>query len=230
MANKMHSMHISRVLIMVALVISVALFCSAPVYAFDNVTLTVSQSFNKTGEIPGGFDGSRDYILTAADPGNPMPAKSAGGEYRFTLKEDDELVFTTSTGGPVSEPALYFTHAGVYEYTVQPLTAEPDSRYEFEDTVYTVRIYVENNASGENGLRVMRIVCDNNQGEKPDYIRYHCSFTGKAPSGETEKSSGIKTGDTSNIAIWISVLAMSIIMLMVILLRRRRGDKEDRKK
>lgn len=232
----MHSLHIDRVLVLAALILSVVLLCSAPSYAdtSGNVTLAVGQSFNKTGEIPDDFDGSRQYEFSANDSGDPMPNGQTGGTYVFTLTDDQELVFTTSgDGGKVSEPALYFTHAGVFEYTVKPLTAEPDENYTFENTVYTVRIYVENNPLKAGDLIVRKIVCENNQGEKPDYIRYHCSYTGPAPEpDEPDKpdkpvvTPGINTGDYSNLTLWVSVLALAVSMFFFMIFR---GRKENRR-
>lgn len=232
---------------------SAVMLCSALTYAdtSGNVTLSVGQSFNVIGTTENGFTNSRDYQLTAADASNPMPGGKYGGAYTFTLSGDQEHVFTTSgDGGTVSEPALYFSNAGVFEYTVKPLTTEPNSKYDYEDTTYTVRIYVKNNPLKSGELIVEKIVCENNQGEKPDYIRYHCSYKGEAPApviddqpentepdtspADDDDTAGegklIKTGDTSNLMIWAVTFVMVTAMLVIMLFRRRRENNENRSK
>ena len=234
-----------HILILTVLALSTVMLCSAQTFAdtSGNVTLSVGQSFNVMGTTEEGFSDSRDYQLTASDSSNPMPAGTSGGAYTFTLTGDDEHVFTTSgDGGTVNEPALYFSHAGVYEYKLMPLTTEPDERYDYEDTTYTVRIYVKNNPLKSGDLIVEKIVCENNQGEKPDYVRYHCSYKGEAidpdddPDDEddTDKDKGpdkgnkTKTGDTSNIVMWAVTFALVSAMLMILLIRRRReNDRTD---
>ena len=236
-------MHIHHILILAVLVLSTVMLCSVYTYAdtSGNVTLSIGQSYNIMGETEGGFSNSRDYQLTAADSSNPMPDGKLGGTYTFTLSGDEELVFTTSVdGGTVSEPALYFSHAGVDEYTVKPLTQAPSERYTYEDTTYIVKIYVKNNPLEAGDLIVEKIVCENNQGEKPDYIRYHCSYKGEAPvpeededddpdeGGDPDKGTATKTGDTSNIVMWAVTFALVAAMLMILLFRRHRENKMNR--
>lgn len=236
MIHRIQRIRIVHILIMAVLILSAVMLCSAHTFAdtSGNVTLSVGQSFNVMGTTGEDFNDSRDYQLTALDPSNPMPADSEGGVYTFTLTGDDEHVFTTSgDGGTVDEPALYFSHAGVYEYTLEPLTTEPDERYEYEDTTYTVRIYVKNNPLKSGDLIVEKIVGENNQGEKPDYIRYHCSYKGEPapPEGDKDdpdKGSRVKTGDTSGIVMWSVTFALVTAMLIFLLIRRRRDNEDNR--
>ncbi len=234
MIHKMQRMHIDHIAILAVLILSMVMLCSAHTYAdtSGNVTLSVGQSFNVMGTTEDGFTNSREYQLSANDASNPMPGGASGGAYTFTLSGDQEHVFTTSgDGGAVSEPALYFSHAGVYEYTVKPLTQAPSDKYTYEDTTYTVRIYVKNNPLEAGDLIVEKIVCENNQGEKPDYIRYHCSYKGEAPvpeedeGGDPDKGTATKTGDTSNIVMWAVTFALVAAMLMILLFRRHRENK-----
>ena len=238
MIHRMQRIRIVHILVMTVLVISTVMLCSAHTFAdtSGNVTLSVGQSFNVMGTTEAGFSNSRDYQLTANAASNPMPGGTSGGAYTFTLSGDAEHIFTTSgDGGKVNEPALYFSHAGVYEYTVKPLTAAPNARYSYEDTTYTVRIYVENNPLKSGDLIVKKIVCDNNQGEKPDYIRYHCSYKGEAATNDDEeededsdKGTAARTGDTSNLVMWSVILALVTAMLIFLLVKRHREDKENR--
>ena len=222
-------MHIGHIVIVAVLVLSTVMLCSAHIFAdtSGNVTLSIGQSFNIMGTTEAGFSDSRDYQLKAENSSNPMPDGKLGGAYIFTLSGDDELIFTTSgDSGKVSEPALYFSVAGVYEYTVEPLTSAPNERYEYEDTVYTVRIYVKNNPLKPGDLIVERIVCENNQGEKPDYIRYHCSYKGAPPKpDDPDKGTTANTGDTSNVTIWSVTFVLVTAMLLIMLIRRRRENK-----
>lgn len=235
MIHKMQRMHIGHIVILTVLVLSTVMLCSALTYAdtSGNVTLSVGQSFNVMGTTEAGFTNSRDYQMTALDAANPMPGGKNGGSYTFTLSGDEEHIFTTSgDGGTVSEPALYFAHAGVYEYTVEPLTKAPSEKYTYEDTKYTVRIYVKNNPVKAGDLIVEKIVCENNKGEKPDYIRYHCSYKGAPaePEGDKDSDRGTvtKTGDTSNLVMWSVTFAFVTSMLLFLLLRRRRENNKNR--
>ena len=231
MIHRMQRTHIGHAVILAVLVLSTVMLCSAHTFAdtSGNVTLSVGQSFNVMGTTEEGFTDSREYQLSANDASNPMPGGATGGTYTFTLSGDEEHVFTTSgDGGTVSEPALYFSQAGVYEYTVEPLTAAPNDKYSYEDTTYTVRIYVKNNPLKAGDLIVEKIVCENNQGEKPDYIRYHCSYTGDPaePEGDDDpdKDTGTKTGDTSGIVMWSVIFALVTAMLIILLYRRHREN------
>lgn len=110
----------------------------------------------------------------------------------------------------------------------------PSEKYTYEDTTYTVKIYVKNNPLKAGDLIVEKIVCENNQGEKPDYIRYHCSYQGEAPAPEdetdrtTDKGTATKTGDTSNIVMWAATFALVTAMLIILLLRRHREKNMNR--
>lgn len=249
MIHRMQRMHIGHIAFLAVLILSAVMLCSAHTYAdtSGNVTLSVGQSFNVMGEEEEGFSDSRDYQLVANDSSVPMPGGNYGGTYTFTLSGDEEHVFTTSgDGGKVSEPALYFSNPGVYEYTVKPLTSEPNEKYDYEDTTYNVRIYVKNNPLVAGDLIVEKIVCENNQGEKPDYIRYHCSYKGEAvepedpdddPDEDTDDEPGedspkkgtkVKTGDTSALMVWGVTFALVTAMLMILLFRRRRDNNNNR--
>lgn len=225
-------MHIGHKFLLGALIICAVMFCSARVYAdtSGNVTMKVGQSLVKTGQVPDGFNVTREYSLKANDPSNPMPGSKTGGEYRFSLTGDDQIVFTTSgDGGAVAEPAIYFDHAGVYEYTLKPLTGEPGDGYEYEDTVYTVRMYVENNPLKTGDLIVRKIVAVKTDGSKPDVITYHCKYTGPAPDPiDDDDGKKIRTGDTSGLAMWSTICVSMTVMLILLLFRRRRENEHNR--
>lgn len=237
MVSKNRIQKLNHMLAFIAVIMVAGFLCAAPLRVSaltesGNVTVTVYQSFNKMGQSDG-IDDTRSYMLEALDSSNPMPAGSSGGAYTFSLSGDDSCVFETSvTGEAGAEPALYFTHAGVYEYSLTPLTEEPNSRYTYEDTVYTVRVYVENLSDG-SGLAVRKIVCQKSDNEKPDSITYHCSYKGEAENivpdrGKPhEKTNPLKpkTGDTSNIAMWSILLVITSAMLLFFILKRR-NDRE----
>lgn len=140
----------------------------------------------------------------------------------------------TLRGGEEGFFHIYFDYPGTYSYIV---VEEPGSniRIDYDDTVYAVKIFVTEDENGE--LFGTPVVFEDGSFEK----RLGCSFYNEeeitentdtesdnesysSSSGDSESGDSVKTGDNTNILLWLSALAGSFCSIVI--MQRKRGKKE----
>lgn len=166
------------------------------------------------------MDKKGTYEMTALDFDNPMPEGSTDGRYTFSLKGDKQ-----------AELAMTYDHGGVYRYQLRQTTKDAE-RYTYDRAVYIVSVYINN---GENGQLIPQVIVENEQKEKCEDILFENTYTVKTvpatpgtsyqPTGNTDRTL-VNTGDTTNVAIWITMLLIAFGGIVAILLLQRKSAHE----
>lgn len=127
----------------------------------DGVTLAlpVSQIFNVSGTAQKP-DSTFYYVLTAEDADSPMPQGAEDGRYGFTMTGTQDIAL----------PAMTYSHAGTWRYTLALDMAKDDPCYILDTTVYQIDVYVKNTADG--GLAVEAIASFAEDGSKTDSVLF----------------------------------------------------------
>ena len=119
-----------------------------------------------------------------------MPDESDGDRYVFDMKGSEK-----NEVGPIT-----YTRTGIWHYTLKQSVQKEEKGYDYDKQTYEISVYVENLTDG--GLGVQMIVV-NKEGNKVDEIRFKNGYTG-------EKTGNVaRTGDVSDIGLWIILLAVS---------------------
>ncbi len=83
-------------------------------------------------------DGQFSFRLSANDAAYPMPAGAANGV----------LILTNTADGKITIPAITYTAAGVYTYTLTEIAGNAKG-YTYDDTAYTITVTVADDGSGQ---------------------------------------------------------------------------------
>ena len=153
------------------------------------------------------------FRLTAENTANPMPAGSANGTKTVTVIGTGQAQFGTWT----------YTSAGTYRYTVSEINGGIVG-YTYDTTVYTITDEV---AAADGRLVVTRSITSS-AGGTVSQLRFVNTYTSPSEpnppgsgGGSTGKPNppvdGPKTGDFSNPALWISLIAGSCMLLVLII-------------
>ena len=184
----------------------------AALAAQGTATLTVKQAFAGAGA-PGK---TIHYMLTAQPASNPMPAGSGAHGYAFSITGTGEAVI-----GPIA-----FTQAGVYAYEISQATACPCPR-----EAYALKIYVEQDlavsvvALKPDGKKAADIQFAHACGEPAPPPEETTSPETTVPTTKPPVGSGPKTGDQSQIELFIALFCAAAAVLLVslgFLLRKRK--------
>lgn len=121
-----------------------------------------------------------DYTvrLTADSASTPMPAGQTGGSYDVTLNGPGMLRF----------PAISYDHVGIYTYTIRELKGDVE-RCTYDDSVYTVTVYVRNNKD-YTALTTTVVFTDQNGGPKPNNDLFKNVYT-PAPANGNVTPTGV---------------------------------------
>ena len=155
-----------------------------------SVMIPVVQQFETRNKLPDKMNQTFRYELLREEQDAPMPDESDGDRYVFDMKgsENNEV-------GPIT-----YTRAGIWHYTLKQSVQKEEKGYDYDKQTYEISVYVENLTDG--GLGVQMIVV-NKEGNKVDEIRFKNGYTG-------EKTGNVaRTGDVSDIGLWIILLAVS---------------------
>ena len=187
-----------------------------------SIELPVSQLFtveNSNNEsIPMNFN-EFQYTLTAKEPGNPMPEGSTDGAYGFTIKGEREMDL----------PPMVFQSTGRYQYQLEQTGIGTNSRYTYDREVYTITVYIKNQADG--GLSA-EVTAARSNGEKVERMVFHNLYKtegGKAyvpnpakPIGHKNPTNTVRTGDDTNLVLWAGLLLTTGLYLAVIFIKKQR--------
>ena len=190
----------------VILILLACLLVSMAGTAFaDMPTATAVIEIKQIFQVQNGYEASAGlnckYKFKSLDPSNPMPSG---------LNSDGELEFTLS-GISSQSISIEYTHAGLYQYQVQPVIDKVFENYYYDENIYNIDVYVENDG---DGLKTT-IVISNQAGEKYGEIcYYHYYWVHSIP----------KTGDESDPSVFIWTLAASTaaVSVLAFVLRRKK--------
>lgn len=211
---------------------------SLTVFAAGNeaaVTIRINQTFsvNSSRWKP---DSRFVYVLSTEDAGTPMPEDAVNGAYRFTIQDTS----CADVG------AITYDRAGKYVYTVRQIIPSAQTGYTYDDEVYNIVVTVRNQTGG--GLSATVELPVNQEGCKENEIRFENSYYKAVPndsdnsndsknSNDSNDSNGsnhsndsnnpkrIKTGDNSDLTLWITMIAGSFVCLLILFWKRRKGKK-----
>lgn len=180
---------------------------------------------------------------------------SAGTEFRYKIyatdsvapapegadKNGERILNFSGTGTQTQTVEIQFTHAGIYQYTVEPVITNRYENYSYDETKYTVNVYVLNEGDGLNPIVVMYQA--GNTDQKQDSILYQNSYTKPTSStgsqrryptespAESPATSKLivtllpSTGDTGNPVLWLVLIAGSLAAILVLSWRRKKEEK-----
>lgn len=155
-----------------------------------SVMIPVVQQFETRNKLPDKMNQTFRYELLREEQDAPMPDESDGDRYVFDMKGNEK-----NEVGPIT-----YTRAGIWHYTLKQSVQKEEKGYDYDKQTYEISVYVENLTDG--GLGVQMIVV-NKEGNKVDEIRFKNGYTG-------EKTGNVaRTGDVSDIGLWIILLAVS---------------------
>ena len=155
-----------------------------------SVMTPVVQQFETRNKLPDKMNQTFRYELLREEQDAPMPDESDGDRYVFDMKGSEK-----NEVGPIT-----YTRAGIWHYTLKQSVQKEEKGYDYDKQTYEISVYVENLTDG--GLGVQMIVV-NKEGNKVDEIRFKNGYTG-------EKTGNVaRTGDVSDIGLWIILLAVS---------------------
>ena len=155
-----------------------------------SVMIPVVQQFETRNKLPDKRNQTFRYELIREEQDAPMPDESDGDRYVFDMKGSEK-----NEVGPIT-----YTRTGIWHYTLKQSVQKEEKGYDYDKQTYEISVYVENLTDG--GLGVQMIVV-NREGKKVNEIRFKNGYTG-------EKTGNVaRTGDMSDIGLWIILLAVS---------------------
>lgn len=155
-----------------------------------SVMIPVVQQFEARNKLPDKRNQTFRYELIREEQDAPMPDESDGDRYVFDMKGSEKKEI-----GPIT-----YTRTGIWHYTLKQSVQKEEKDYDYDKQTYAISVYVENLADG--GLGVQMIVA-NKEGNKVDEIRFKNGYAG------TKTGNAARTGDVSDIGLWITLLAVS---------------------
>lgn len=195
-----------------------------PVSAFaaDAVNVAIPVSVELSGETPSPEE-TYTVVLQAVDDA-PMPAEN-------TLEITGE--------GTAAFPAITYSTPGIYCYTIAQQRGS-HVRGNYDATTYYVRVSVINDGNGGLGAVVAAHTDAQMESEKQDIIfanaydkvkdtpsvadgiKPHKTISPQKTSTKS-KTGSVKTGDDSELTLWISLLAASGIGLLLAAAKRKQS-------
>ncbi|MEF9839350.1 MAG: FctA domain-containing protein [Lachnospiraceae bacterium] len=147
------------------------------------------------------------FTLVAKDVAFPMPEESANGKKVIKIVGEGEKEF-----GPWS-----YTAVGNYYYTISEEKTDIKG-YTYDKTVYTITDIV----TDKNGQLVLNRSVTNGK-ESVSVCTFTNQYTesgigGNSNNASPYKSNGVKTGDTTNLWLWLGLIGCSIVLLLAVVL------------
>lgn len=192
------------------------------------VTLSLEQEFFTSHT---GLSVSMEYVLTAVEPGNPLPEGSSGDSYTVTMPSDQKTVNIT----------IVYTKSGTYQYELKE-KAPTDFPFTWKPQTYHITVQV-----GQDFTTIITI--RNNEGKKVSVMSWsYTDIKDPTPSPKPTPKPTVKptpggtvnpnnpskipqTGDQSSMTLWVFLGVLSSLGLLccVYLLHRTRkqGVKKD---
>ncbi len=186
-------------------IIALTMALAVPVLAAGvSAGIPVEQTFTSN---LAGKEGLFTYELEAVTENAPMPEGSKNGRFSFELEGNSEKSLT-----------IYAEGCGTYEYTLCQIVKQAKSGYTYDTSEYLVEITFYINADNQLAASVIIL---NSKGEKAETASFQNLYS--APKGDVPQ-----TGDAENIALYIGIMAISLLGIFVLLwLQVKRNREED---
>lgn len=120
---------------------------------------------------------------------------------------------------------MIFSHGGIYRYQIRQKISEETENDRYDETVYTIEIYVKN---GEHGLTAEVIVL-NEAGSKCESIQFENTYT--VPKAEITPTPFpivtpgnvpvVKTGDANSLGMYVTMLGLAVLMMGAVIAEGR---------
>lgn len=202
-------------------------FVPSEVAAAEALITEVPVQITLSGTLP---EAAEDFsvVLKADDASNPMPQGSADGACTLVISGENTESF----------PVIRFSKVGIYHYTIsQQSGSNADCTY--DNSVYRLTVTVTNDEAG--GLGAISVLYRNEESEKLDCAVFANVYVTEpetetesetepetetekqtAKQTETDKSSAPKTGDSSNLALWIALMIAAAIIVSAVFFARKK--------
>ena len=155
-----------------------ALMCmmdmTVPAFAAENPGVSVPVTISLSGTLP---RPAEDYtiVLRADNASYPMPEGADGGVYTMTITGADTKSF----------PTITYDQVGIYTYTIYQ-TAGDSSKCTYDDSVYTLIVYVTNAGDG-SGLEAAAVLYLESGGDKLPGAEFENECETERPTPEPDK-------------------------------------------
>lgn len=179
---------------------------SIPALAEENPGVSIPVSISLSGTLPDPAE-AFTVSLKADDASYPMPEGSDGGVCTMTI-----------TGADTKNlPTVTYDRVGIYTYTIYQ-TAGSNAKCTYDDTVYTLTVYITNAEDGD-GLDATAVLYPDTEGDKQPCAGFENVY-------ETVKPVDPKTGDDSSPVLYAVLIAASIGVIAALFLTRKSGKTE----
>ena len=175
---------------------------TAPVLAANQAGISVPVTIRLKGTLPDA-PGKFKVELTAENIAYPMPEGAVDGKASLTYKGAGSDFFVIS-----------YDRVGIYTYTITQ-AAGSDSRCTYDSSEYSLTVSVTNAEDG-SGIEVAAVLYSDAENDKlsgAEFVNtYPAQETTQETTAEPEPSDAPKTGDESEIEIWICLFLLSAIV------------------
>ena len=162
------------------------------------------------------------HYLVIPQDGAPLPAEADGnGGFAFQGVSGSGSKQGSSTVYDLTGTLTFtFSKPGIYSYVVKADLAadgkkENASRYTFEPRVTTINFFIVNAADGS--MKLQMLTAEDDQDVKPNELEFDPIYVGPvvtpAPTASPTPGPSPKTGDTNNIALYLSLMAVSGLLI-----------------
>ncbi len=175
---------------------------TAPVLAANQAGISVPVPIRLEGTLPDTPENFK-VVLTAENSAYPMPVGAVDG-----------VAFLTYTGAGSDFFVISYDRVGIYTYMINQMVGS-DSECTYDSSVYLLTVAVTNAEDG-SGLEVAAVLYPDAKSDKQsgaEFVNtYPAQETTQETTAEPEPSDAPKTGDESEIEIWICLFLLSAIV------------------
>lgn len=197
--------HIGLLLVMIFSMTMMAI----PVLAANQANISVPVTIKLEGTLPDTPENFK-VVLTAENSTYPMPEGAV-----------DEMVSLTCMGAGSDFFVISYDRVGIYTYTITQAVGS-NSKCTYDSSKYLLTVYVTYAEDG-SGLEAAAVLYPDAESNKLSGVEFVNTYPAQETMQETtaEPTSSVpsdapKTGDESNIEIWLCLLVLSAAMVVAI--------------
>lgn len=180
-------------------------------FALETPKVSVPVSVSLSGTLP---KPAESYTVVMKSDGDfPMPKGATGDEFTLTIPGEDKE----------NTDALEISYdtVGVYTYTIYQVAGE-NKKCTYDDTVYALTVYVTNAEDG-SGLEATAVLYPDSQGDKLPGAEFKNQYETEKPTTPDVP----KTGDESNLLIYVLLMAVCAGVLVTLFVTRKSRKSEE---
>lgn len=203
-------MRLNRLICILFLCFTFTSLFALPAYAAESTSLCIEVEKQIVGDAA---PSSETFTFVLEATGNaPLP---------------EESTLSIIGNGKGSFPAIIYTYAGTYSYTIRETDGNA-AGYRYDSTVYEVTVQVTENAVGK--LTVSMWVSKEGEHRKEEVIRFTNQYSSPTfpPNDQTPESPPTvtepplddtpKTGDISHTVLWFYLMLFSLVAALISIL------------